>query len=255
MTPAAIVRAGIRAGRWRGSTAGIARGYAQANLVVVTRDLAEHFHRFCELNPKPCPLIEAVEPGSWEPIRSAPGADLRTDLSGYRVFRRGHEPESRDDLLDLWTDDHAAFLLGCSHTFEHALASAGIALPHLRSGRTVAMYRTSIPVIQAGPFEGTMVVSMRWIPLERVEETATISGRYPSAHGAPVHVGDPAAIGIPDLARPDFGDAWDGGPGEVPVFWACGVTPQAIAVDAGIAFMITHAPGSMFVTDLPEWST
>jgi uncharacterized protein YcsI (UPF0317 family) len=255
MTPAAIARAGIRAGRWRGSTAGVAPGYAQANLVVVSRDLAEDFHRFCDVNPKPCPLIEAIEPGSWEPRRSAPGADLRTDVPGYRVFRPGHDPEDRDDLLDLWSDDRAAFLLGCSHTFEHALARAGFALPHLGTGRAVAMYRTSIPVNPAGPFEGPMVVSMRWIAEDRVAEAAAISGRYPKAHGAPVHIGDPAAIGIRDLARPDYGDAWTGASGEVPVFWACGVTPQAIAVDAGIDFMITHTPGRMFVTDLPEWAT
>lgn len=255
MTSAAIARAGIRAGRWRGSTAGVAPGYAQANLVVVTRDLAEDFHRFCEVNPKPCPLIEAVEPGSREPVRSAPGADLGTDLPGYRVFRRGHEPENRDDILDLWSDDHTAFLLGCSHTFEHALAAAGFALPHLATGRAVAMYRTSIMVSPVGPFDGRMVVSMRWIAEDRVDEAAAISGRYPNAHGAPVHIGDPAAIGIRDLAVPDYGDAWAGGPGEVPVFWACGVTPQAIAVDAGIDFMITHAPGRMLITDLPECAT
>jgi uncharacterized protein YcsI (UPF0317 family) len=249
------VRAEIRAGRITGTSRGMAMGFVQCNLVILPKQHLADFLLYCERNARACPVLEVGAPGDPVPHRLAPGADLRTDVPGYRVFRPGHDPEDRDDLLDLWSDDRAAFLLGCSHTFEHALARAGFALPHLGTGRAVAMYRTSIPVNPAGPFEGPMVVSMRWIAEDRVAEAAAISGRYPNAHGAPVHIGDPDAIGIRDLARPDYGDAWTGVSGEVPVFWACGVTPQAIAVDAGIDFMITHTPGRMFVTDLPEWAT
>lgn len=240
-------RALCRAGRYAGATAGIAPGHVQANLMIVSRAAAFDFLLFCQRNPKPCPLVEVLEAGRWEPV-AAPGADIRSDLPGYRVYRDGTLVDEVADITALWRDDLVTFLIGCSFSFEAALIEAGIPLRHVAQGRNVAMYRSTIDCVPAGVFHGPMVVSMRPIAARDVARTVEICARFPQVHGAPIHVGDPAALGIRDLARPDYGDAVDVEPGEVPVFWACGVTPQAVAIAARLP-CITHAPGKMFVAD------
>ena len=246
------VRERIRRGEWVRPTAGCAPGYVQANLVILPRDLAYDFLLFTHRNPRPCPLLEVTDPGSPEPARVAPGADLRTDLPKYRIYRHGVLAEEVTDLVPLWRDDLVAFLLGCSFTFEAALLKAEVPVRHLEEGRNVPMYITSIPCAPAGIFEGPLVVSMRPIPPEKVARAAAVTARFPAVHGAPVHVGAPEALGIRDLDRPDFGEPVTIRPGEVPVFWACGVTPQAVAMRVKPPLMITHAPGHMFVTDLRD---
>jgi uncharacterized protein YcsI (UPF0317 family) len=244
-------RASMRAGEWTGVTAGLAPGYAQANLAILPRDLAYDFLLFCVRNPKPCPLLEVTDAGSPVPALAAPGADLRTDLPAYRVYRDGALVDEPRSIERYWSDDLVAFLLGCSFTFEHGLRAAGIPLRHLECGCNVAMYRTNVACRPAGIFRGPLVVSMRPIPAQFVALAVQISSRYPTMHGAPVHVGAPAALGIRDLDRPDYGDPVPLLAGDVPVFWACGVTPQAVAMQARPPLMITHAPGHMFLTDIP----
>ncbi len=240
----------IRAGRWRRPTAGLAPGYVQANLVVVPETHAGDFRLFCDRNPGPCPLLDVTAQGDPVPRIAAPDADLRTDVPLYRVYRDGELVEERPDLLGLWRDDLVAFLLGCSFTFEEALQRAGLPLRHLERGSNVSMYLTNRMCEPAGPFAGPMVVSMRPFPRADLTRVTEITARFPFAHGAPLHAGDPAALGIRDLADPDYGDVLPIEPGEVPVFWACGVTPQAVATRARLPLMITHAPGHMFLTDL-----
>lgn len=208
------------------------------------------FAAFCTRNPGPCPIIEITPPGNPEPVFSAPGADLRTDLPGYRVYRRGQLIERRSDIRALWRDDLVAFLLGCSLTFEHALIDAGVPLRNVERGTTISMFVSNLACIPAGRFHGPMVVTMRPIAATQVEFVSNLSARYPHAHGAPVHVGDPGAIGIMDLNRTDYGDPVPIEAHELPVFWGCGVTPQAVAENAKVDLMITHEPGQMFVTDL-----
>lgn len=246
------LRANIRAGRYRGPTTGLATGHLQANVVILPADWAGEFEEFCRRNPKPCPLIAVGEPGV--PTLSSLGRDIdiRTDVPCYRVFRHGALVDEPVDITRLWRDDLVVFVIGCSFTFEFALLRAGIPLRHILSGRNVAMYRTSIACEPAGRFTGRMVVSMRPVARDALSRVREISARYPHAHGSPLHEGDPAAIGIADLARPDFGDPIEILPDEVPVFWACGVTPQAILEGARPPFCVTHAPGCMLVTDLPE---
>ncbi|MEX2113660.1 MAG: putative hydro-lyase [Pirellulales bacterium] len=246
----AEVRAAIRAGHWTSPTAGLARGYVQVNLVVLPAADAADFAEFCRLNPRPCPLLEQTTPGDPQPRRCAPGADLRTDVPRYRVFRQGVlEPTELTDVSHFWRDDLAGFLLGCSFTFEHALASAGLPVRHVDERRNVPMYRTSQACRPAGRFSGNLVVSMRPLRPEQVEQAIAITSRFPTMHGAPIHVGDPGALGIANLARPEFGEPVTIHPGEVPVFWACGVTPQLALLDAKPELAITHSPGCMFVTD------
>ena len=249
-TPAAV-RDAIRAGAFRGHTAGLAPAYAQANLVVLPRELAYDFLLFCQRNPKPCPLLEVTDVGSPEPRLTAAGADLRVDVPRYRVYRAGAFVEEREEVRDLWRNDLVAFLLGCSFTFEGPLVEAGVPVRHLACGRNVPMYRTDRPCLPAGRFHGPLVVTLRPIPAAQVVRAVQVTSRFPAVHGAPVHVGDPAALGIADLARPEWGDPPLIEPGDVPVFWACGVTPQAVAMAAKPDLMITHAPGHMFVTDVP----
>jgi uncharacterized protein YcsI (UPF0317 family) len=244
------VRQQIREGKWRQPTAGLAPGFVQANLVILPRDLAFDFLLFAQRNPKPCPVIEVTDVGSSEPKLSAPGADLRTDVPRYCVYRDGALASEVTDLRSVWRDDFVSFLLGCSFTFESALLQAGVPVRHIEEGRNVPMFITSIPCAPAGVFRGPLVVTMRPIPASLVARAVQISGRYPGVHGAPVHLGDPATVGIRDLQAPDFGDAVTIRPGEVPVFWACGVTPQAVAMQAKPPLMLTHAPGHMFITDL-----
>jgi uncharacterized protein YcsI (UPF0317 family) len=246
----AEVRQAARSGELTGPTAGLARGYAQANLVVVPRDIAFDFLLFCQRNPKPCPLLDVTNPGCPEPSDVAAGADLRTDVPGYRVYLRGELADERADLLGLWRDDFVSFLLGCSFTFEQALIEAGVPVRHLEMGCNVPMYRTNIECRQAGVFRGPMVVSMRPMTPAQAATATRICAAFPTAHGAPVHMGDPSILNIRDLDKPDFGDAVEVRPGETPVFWACGVTPQAVALAARLPLLITHKPGHMFVTDL-----
>jgi len=243
------LRQRIRDGAFDGPTSGLAAGYLQANLVVLPQSAASDFLLFCQRNPKPCPILEVLDAGSVEPLGMAPGADLRTDLPRYRVFEHGELVEEPTDVRQWWRPDLVSFLLGCSFSFEEAMTAAGLPVRHVEEGRTVPMFRTSIACERAGIFSGPLVVSMRPLTPEQSIRAAEITGRYPLAHGAPVHIGDPAAIGIADLNRPDYGDAVTVRPGEVPVFWACGVTPQAAIAIAKPPLAITHAPGRMFVTD------
>jgi len=244
------MRGRIRRGGWTGPTVGCSDGYVQANLVVLPQRLAGDFLLFCERNPAPCPLLEATAPGEFEPRDTAPGADLRTDLPRYRIYERGELQEEVTDLLRVWNDDRVAFLLGCSFTFDDLLVKAGIPVRHREEGRNVSMYVTNRACAPAGPFAGPLVVSMRPIPSGLVARATEITAKLPLAHGAPIHAGDPLSIGIADLDRPDFGDRVTVGPDEIPVFWACGVTPQAVAMEAKPELMMTHAPGHMFLTDL-----
>ncbi|HZT82136.1 MAG TPA: putative hydro-lyase [Gemmataceae bacterium] len=248
----AEVRRRARLGELTGPTPGLALGYVQANLVVVPRELAFDFLLFCHRNPKPCPLLDVTEPGSAEPRLAAPGADLRTDLPRYRVWGLGQLVDEPTALGGHWRDDLVAFLLGCSFTFENALLQAGVPVRHIETGRNVPMYRTNLACRPAGVFRGPMVVSMRPLTPEQAIKATAICARFPRAHGTPVHFGDPSAIGIRDLDRPDFGDPVEVRPGEVPVFWACGVTPQAVAMEVRPPLLITHKPGHMFVTDLRD---
>ena len=220
--------------------------------MLLPADTATEFAAFCTRNPKPCPLLEITPPGDPVPRLSAPDADLRTDVPGYRVYRNGELAEKRDDIADLWRDDLVGFLLGCSFTFEHALLEAGVRLRHVECGTTVPMFISGLRCVPAGRFQGPMVVTMRPIARAQLPVVLELSARYPHAHGSPVHVGDPAQIGVDDLARPDYGDPLEVKAEEVPVFWGCGVTPQAVAREARPELMITHEPGRMFITDLPR---
>lgn len=239
-----------RSGQWDRPTPGLAPGYAQANLVILPEADAFDFLRFAQRNPKPCPVLEVLEVGDPEPKLTAPGADLRTDLPRYRVYRDGVLTEERTEIRELWRSDLVAFLIGCSFTFEQPLLDAGLPVRHIECGCNVPMYRTNRPCTPAGRFAGPLVVSMRPIPAHLVPKAVTVTHAFPAVHGAPVHIGAPEALGIADLARPDWGDPVPVNPGEVPVFWACGVTPQAVAIDSKPSFMITHAPGHMFITGL-----
>jgi uncharacterized protein YcsI (UPF0317 family) len=252
MTPAQV-RAACRSGSLDRPTSGLAAGFVQANLMVVPREAAFDFLLFCQRNPKPCPVIEVVEAGAVEPL-CAPGADLRTDLPRYRVYRDGRLTEERTDVRDAWTDDLVAFLIGCSFSFEEALLEAGVPLRHVEACSNVPMYRTRVATAPAGRFHGPLVVSMRPVPAGQVPLAVRVTGRFERVHGAPVHVGEPSALGIDDVARPDYGDPVEIRAGELPVFWACGVTPQAAALASRLPFCITHAPGHMFVSDLTNAS-
>lgn len=239
----------VRAGRFTRPTAGQAPGFTQVNVVALPAAQAGDFESFCRSNAQACPIVEVTRAGDPHPD-VAPGADLRTDIPRYQVFHDGRLTDEPSEITALWQGDLVAFLLGCSFTFEHALLAAGIPLRHIAQNRNVAMYRTTVPCTPAGPFGGELVVSMR--PLERhhVERAREICAALPQAHGAPVHVGEPQALGIADLGRPDFGDAVHIDDGEVPVFWACGVTAVEAAKAAALPLTITHSPGHMFVTDL-----
>ena len=250
-TPA-DVRAAIRAGELDGPTAALAPGFTQANLVVLPEADAFDFLRFCVANPRPCPIIEVLDPGATEPMHSAPGADLRTDLPRYLIHRDG---EVVDQVASVdWREDLVAFLIGCSFTFERALLAAGLPVRHIEQGVNVPMYRTAVACRPAGSFSGPLVVSMRPMTPQQAIRATQITSRYPAVHGAPVHVGDPSVLGITSLGAPSYGDPVEIREGEVPVFWACGVTPQAVAAASRPELMITHAPGHMFITDLPDES-
>ena len=242
----------IRAGSNLAPTAGMAPGYVQGNLAILPKALAADFTRFCMLNPKPCPLLAQSEPGDPRLPTLGEDLDIRTDIPLYRIWKNGELVEEVRDLKKVWRDDLVSFVLGCSFSFEEALIENGLELRHMTCNSNVPMYRTNIQCAPAGPFHGPMVVSMRPIPSTQLSKAVTASARFPNAHGAPIHVGDPALIGIKDVTRPDWGDAQPFAPGDVPVFWACGVTPQAVALKSKPPFMLTHSPGHMFITDIPN---
>jgi uncharacterized protein YcsI (UPF0317 family) len=246
------VRAAIRQGRWQDPTSSLAQGYAQANMVILPQAWAYDFLIFCYRNPKPCPLMEVTDPGNPCPTKVGDRADLRTDLPRYRVFREGEFCEEVSEISEIWRSDFVAFLLGCSFTFESAMIRAGLPVRHLEEGRNVPMYVTSLGCRSAGSFQGPMVVSMRPMHQRQVVRCIEVTARYPLAHGAPVHIGNPEAIGVRDLARPDYGDNVTIEQSEIPLFWGCGVTPQVIAKQARPEIMITHSPGHMFITDLRD---
>lgn len=246
------LRERIRAGAFAAPTSGEALGFVQANLVVVPQAAAYDFLLFCQRNPKPCPLLEVIEAGSVEAARLAPGSDIRSDVPRYRIFRDGEPAGEAEDVTDIWREDFVSFLLGCSFSFEKPLLDAGLEVRNVSLGRNVPMYTTNIPCRPAGVFEGPLVVSMRPFKPEAAIKAALITGARPEVHGAPIHMGNPAAIGVADLGRPPYGEAVPIQEGEVPVFWACGVTPQEALRRARLPLAITHAPGFMFVTDLPE---
>jgi uncharacterized protein YcsI (UPF0317 family) len=246
------VRAAARAGRLTGQTSGLAPGFAQANLVFLPHDLAAEFLLFCQRNPKPCPLLDVTSPGDPIPRRVAPTADLRTDAPRYRVWRHGELVDEPTDLLSLWRDDLVGFVIGCSFTFESALLRAGVPVRHIEQGSNVPMFRTNVPCEPAGSFQGPLVVSMRPMTPAHAIRAVQVTSRYPAVHGAPVHLGFPEQIGIADLQRPDYGDPVPVLPGELPVFWACGVTPQSVLMAAKPPLAITHSPGCMFVTDMRD---
>ena len=245
---AETARHAIRCGAFTGNTAGLAPGHVQGNIIIMPAAHAEPFIAFCRANHQACPLLATSEPG--DPALPTLGdIDMRHDLPGYRVFRDGAMVEEVGDIAHLWRDDLVTSVIGCSFTFEAALIADGIPLRHVTQGRNVAMYRTNRPTVAVGPFGGHLVVSMRPVAADRVRRAIDITAGFPDMHGAPVHVGDPGALGITDLQRPDFGEAVAVEPGEVPVFWACGVTSQVAMETARLPFAIAHAPGKMLVTD------
>jgi uncharacterized protein YcsI (UPF0317 family) len=247
----AEIRAQCRTSEFTGQTSGLAPGFVQCNIVILPSDAAAQFETFCRQNPKPCPLLAVSEqPGDFSLPKLGQGIDIRTDVPQYRVWRDGIMTEQRHDIVDLWQDDWVAFALGCSFSFEEALIAAGIAIRNITEGVNVPMYRTHIDCASAGPFSGKMVVSMRPMSAADAIEAIQICSRYPSVHGAPIHFGDPGLIGIEDLERPDFGDAVTLEETDVPLFWACGVTPQVALETAKLPLAITHEPGHMLVTDL-----
>ena len=246
------VRAAIRTGSYGGHTSGLAAGKLQCNLAILPERFALDFLRFCQRNPKPCPVVGVSDSG--DPFLPTLGSDIdiRSDVSKYRVFKDGALTDEVDDISALWADDFVTVALGCSFTFENALARNGIPVRHMETGRNVPMYRSNIELMPAGPFAGKMVVTMRPIPAHQVDQAREISARYPQAHGAPIGIGDPANIGIGDLSQPDWGDAVEVKDGEVPVYWACGVTPQNVLLDAKLPLCITHSPGHMLIADVAE---
>ena len=241
----------IRKGEWDRPTTGLAPGYVQANLVMLPRDEAFHFLLFCVRNPKPCPILDVLEPGQTEP-RIAKGADLRTDLPKYRVYERGVLKSERTDVTTLFNQETVSFLLGCSFSFEAAMLAAGLPIRNMEEGRNVSMYITNRRCVAAGPFSCPMVVSMRPMTPEQAVRAVQVTTRFHLTHGAPVHIGSPEALGIKDLNKPEFGDPVTIHAGEVPVFWACGVTSTLAALSAKLPLVITHAPGHMFVSDLRD---
>jgi len=245
LTPSQQERIDIREGRHTGTTRGLALGYVQCNLVVINQALSYEFLLYCQRNPRACPVIEVTDPGNPEPKMSAPRADLRTDLPLYAVYRKGAREPDRRNILDLWRPDSVAFLIGSGITFDQALERAGVPTTQNRW-----VLKTTLSTVPAGRFHGPLVVTMRWLTSEQAIVATQVTSRFPFNHGAPIHMGDPSAIGA-DLAHPLFGPPVGQIPdGIIPVFWACGVTPQEAALAAKVDFMITHAPAHGFITDL-----
>ena len=239
----------IRSGAYDAPTSGLCPGYAQANLIILPKEQAYDFLLFAQRNPKPCPLLEVTEVGAREATICATDCDIATDFPKYRIYRHGELVEEVADVSAYWRDDLVSFVIGCSFSFESELVEAGIEMRHNTMGRNVSMYLTGVDCVPAGSMSGKMVMSMRPIPHDRIVKAVQLSGAIPKVHGAPLHIGDPAAIGVKDIAHPEFGDPVDIREGEVPVFWACGVTPQSIVMNSKPEFAITHAPGCMLITD------
>lgn len=247
--PPSEVRLVIRDGMHHSHTANLAPGFMQANLVILPAEFAADFRAFCLANPKPCPLLEMTAPGDYEAKLLAPGSDLRTDLPAYRIWEDGVPVAQATEVSHLWRDDLVSFLIGCSFSFDNLLARAHLPVRHRDLGLNVPMFRTNRPCVPAGRFQGNMVVSMRPFTARNLEKARELSGRLPLAHGEPIHSGDPSHLGIADILVPDFGDGVPVEANEIPVFWACGVTPQLALEQAKLPFAITHKPGHMFITD------
>ncbi|MBT3304935.1 MAG: putative hydro-lyase [Alphaproteobacteria bacterium] len=241
----------IREERFDGNTSGFSLGFLQGNLAILPAEYAMDFQRYCQRNPKPCPLVGVSDTG--EPALPTLGRDIdiRTDIPSYNVYRGGELAEQTTNITDLWQDDFVSFIIGCSYTFENALMAEGVSLRHIDEDKTVSMFNTNIQTTPAGPFSGGTVVSMRPLSVEKAIRAIEITSRFPQAHGTPVHFGNPEEIGIADISKPDWGDPSEIRDGEVPVFWACGVTPQAAVRNAKPSICITHSPGSMLITDIP----
>jgi uncharacterized protein YcsI (UPF0317 family) len=243
-------RRSIRAGRLRGDTSSIAPGYVQANLAIIPKAWAQDFLVYCQRNPKPCPLLGVSEAGSVTLPGLAEDLDIRRDLPGYRVWREGQPSGDVADLMELWQPDWVTFAIGCSFSFEQALMAHGVSVRNVEQDVNVSMFVTNVQTEAAGPFSGPLVVTMRPMSPQDAIRAVQITSRYPRVHGAPIHLGDPAALGIRDLSKPDFGEPVEVRAGEIPVFWACGVTPQMAIQQARLPICITHVPGHMLVTDL-----
>ncbi len=252
--PARSVRSAIRAGAWTGPTAGLAHGYVQGNIAIVPADVADDFAGYCAANSRACPLLAIGRAGDPALPTLGHDIDIRTDLSRYFVYRDGELAEETHDITHIWQRDFVAFVIGCSFTFEHALRDSGLPLRHIELKRNVAMYRTTRQTEAVGPFGGALVVSMRPFSPDDADRATAISARFPTMHGAPIHRGDPAALGIADLSKPDFGEAVPIRSEDVPLFWACGVTSQVALQSARLPLFIAHAPGCMLITDLPHGS-
>lgn len=246
------IRLLIRSGKWDRPTAGLAMGYAQANIVILPQKYAFDFLVFCQRNPKPCPLLEVLEAGQYRTRFLSTEADIRTDLPLYNIYRRGRLEATVKEIKSIWKKEWVSFLLGCSFSFEEALLRAKIPVRHIEEKKNVPMYITNILCEPAGLFKGPMVVTMRPIPSDKISKAVEITSRYVLAHGAPVHIGNPEMIGIKDLKRPEFGDKVTIKKGELPCFWACGVTPQAVVMKIKPEICITHTPGHMFISDIPN---
>ena len=242
----------IREGKCTGSTAGLCPGYIQANVVILPADFAEPFAEFCYLNPKPCPLLAMGDRGNPMLLQAGANIDIRTDVAGYFVYSDGEFQEEHTSIEDIWNEDLVAFALGCSHSFEDALSSAGIGLRHIQNKTTVPMFQTNVETIPNEVFGGNLVVSMRPIATEQIDLAVQISSRFPHSHGTPVHVGNPANLGIGDISTPDWGNPVSIEANETPVFWACGVTSQVAVRTAKPPIAITHRPGSMLITELND---
>ncbi|SHJ71438.1 putative hydro-lyase [Paramaledivibacter caminithermalis] len=247
------VRQRIRENILKKPTSGLCRGYAQGNLVILPKSLAYDFLLFAHRNPKPCPVLEVTDVGQRELKSIAKGSDVSTDIPKYRIYKKGRLEGEYLDIKDFWREDYVSFILGCSFTFESALIDAGISVRHIEAGSNVPMYITNMECRSAGIFSGPMVVSMRPVHVDNIVKTVQITSRYPKVHGAPIHIGAPKLIGIKDIFNPDFGEPVEIKENEIPVFWACGVTPQAVAMKVKPEIMITHAPGHMFITDIKNY--
>lgn len=249
MLPSAVARRAYRAGKY-GSTAGVAPGFVQGNLVILPQSQAADFHRFCQLNPKPCPIIGMSDPGDPHIPSLGLDLDIRTDIPQYVVWKDGEAIDRPAEVMKYWRDDLVSFVIGCSYSFEEAMMADDLPIRHIEQDVLVPMYRTNIACKPAGPFAGPMVVSMRPLKPKDAIRAVQITSRFPAVHGAPVHLGLPQSIGIADINKPDYGDAVHINDDEIPVFWACGVTPQSVIAAARVPFAITHAPGVMLITDL-----
>ena len=253
LTPSQL-RQRIRSGEHTGNTSGFCSGYVQTNMVILPKDWATDFLQFCQKNPKPCPVLGMSDAGSWEIPELAADLDIRSDIPSYKIFENGVVTNEVNDITEYWRDDLVTFMLGCSFSFEEPLMQAGLEVRNVTEEVNVPMYRTNIPCKTAGRFSGTMVVSMRpFLPADAIR-AIQVCTRFPAVHGAPVHFGDPALIGVKDINNPEFGDAVTIKDNEVPVFWACGVTPQVALEQAKPPFCITHSPGCMLVTDIKNSS-